>query len=266
LTEPEQDRLGRRYTENIEAFDFFLHAKEHQLRRTQEGLRRARELLEHAIELDPQFAGAYAILADNYRQEWMFGWRRDEGVLDEALELATKAMRLDDKLPLVHSLLGWIHLWRKNHGDAENEAQLAVRLDPNFAEGYARLGHIVAFAGRPEEGINLIRKALRLDPHSPFLYFFFLGHAHASARQDREAVDAFRRALIRNPDHIGSRHYLAVSLWYLGYVAEAKAQLAALTKLDPNFSVNALARRIPHSNPEILERHVAALRALEAPD
>lgn len=266
LTEPEQDRLARRYTENLEAFDLFLRAKERQLRRTQEGLREARELLENAIQLDASFAGAHAVLADNYRQEWTFGWRRDEGMLDEALKLATKAISLDATLPLAHSLLGWIYLWHKKHDEAEKEAQLAVQLDPNFAEGYARLGHIVALAGRPEEGIGLIRKALRLDPHSPFLYSFFLGHALASLRRDQEAVDALRRALSRNPEHIGSRQYLAASLWHLEYLDEAKAEAEALLRVDPDFSVNAIASRIPEKRQQMLDRHVAALRALQLPD
>ena len=172
----------------------------------------------------------------------------------------------DATLPLAHSLRGWIYLWHKKHDEAEKEAQLAVQFDPNFAEGYARLGHIVAIAGRPEEGIGLIRKALRLDPHSPFLYSFFLGHALASLRRDQEAVDALRRALSRNPEHIGSRQYLAASLWHLEYLDEAKAEAEALLRVDPDFSVNAIASRIPEKRQQMLDRHVAALRALQLPD
>lgn len=266
LTEHEENRLANRYTDNLEAFDLFLHAREHQLRRTREGVAQAGRILEQVIELDPSFAGAYAVLAENHRQEWMYGWRRDETLLGEALRLATKAIKLDQTLPLAHSLLGWIHLWHKNHQEAESEAKLAVRLDPNYAEGYARLGHIVDHAGRPQEAIDLIGKALRLDPHSPFIHLFFLGHAYASLRQDGEAVDALRRAVTRNPDHIGTRQYLATSLWYLGYVEEARIHAQALLRVDPNFSINATAGRIPFQNKDVLERHVAALRALEIPD
>jgi tetratricopeptide (TPR) repeat protein len=229
-------------------------------------LAQAESILNQVIDLDPGFAAAYAVLAENHRQEWMYGWHHRQTVLDEALEYASKAVDLDDKLPIAHSLLGWIHLWRKNHDAAEREAQLAVQLDPNFAEGYARLGHIVDLAGRPLEAIDLIKRALRLDPHSPFIHLFWLGHAYASLRQDKEAVDTLRRAAIRNPDHIGTRHYLAASLWYLGYLDEAKAQAEALLRVDPNFSVSAIAGRIPHRNKEVLERHVAALRALGVPD
>lgn len=266
LTEHEEERLAHRYTDNLEAFDLFLHAKEHQLRRTREGLAQAESILNRVIDLDPAFAAAYAVLAENHRQEWMYGWHHRKTVLDEALEYATKAVELDNKLPLAHSLLGWIHLWRKNHDAAERGAKLAVQLDPNFAEGYARLGHIVDLAGRPLEAIDLIKRALRLDPHSPFIHLFWLGHAYASLRQDKEAVDTLRRAVIRNPDHIGTRHYLAASLWYLGYRDEAKAQVEALLRVDPSFSVSAIASRIPHRNKDVLVRHVAALRALSVPD
>jgi adenylate cyclase len=75
----------------------------------------------------------------------------------------------------------------------------AIALDPNFAECYARLGQNLSFAGRPEEGIDLVKKAMRLDPHYPFTYLFYLGQAYEMMGKHEDAVAALKRCITRQP-------------------------------------------------------------------
>lgn len=209
--------------------------------------------------MDPAFAGAYALLSDNYRQEWIFGWREDPDVLERALELARTAVGMDDTLPLAHVLLGWIYAWRQQHEQAIDEARKGLALDPNSAEGCARLGHILDLAGRPEEAIPLIQTARRLDPHGPFLYPFFLGHAYQSLESYEEAIAAYQVALGHNPDHIGTREHLAAIYGLLGRDLEARAEAAEVLRLSPKFSIAREAQKMPYRDGAVLNRLIDGL-------
>ncbi len=100
LTVGEQGRVWRRYTENVEAYDFFLRGMEYHNRLTLEANVQARQLFEKALTLDPQFAAAYASLGWTYLREWGWQQSQDPQTLDRAFALAQKAIALDDSLPL----------------------------------------------------------------------------------------------------------------------------------------------------------------------
>jgi TolB-like protein/Tfp pilus assembly protein PilF len=259
LTTRERAGIERRYTENLEAYDLFLQAREVFFRRTREGTAQAGKLLERAIALDPKFAAAYALLAEICRSEWWYGWRDDEAALDQAVELARRGAALDDGLPFAHMFLGWIHLWRKEHDQAIAEAKRGLAFDPNSAEGHARLGHILDFAGRPGEGLPLIEKAMRLDPHYPFMYVFWLGHAFHSLQRYDEAVAAYQRTISRNPDFLYARLWLAAAYARLGRMEEAKAEAAEALRLSPDLSCLRLMQRLPLKDAATLARLVDAM-------
>jgi adenylate cyclase len=266
LTPRERANIERRYTENLEAYDLFLQAREGFWRRTREGAAQARTTLERAIALDPKFAAAYALLAEICRSEWWYGWRDDENALDRALELARRGVALDDSLPFAHMFLGWIHLWRKEHEQAIAEAKRCLALDPNNAEGHVRLGHILDHAGRPAEGIPFIEKAMRLDPHYPSLYLFWLGHAFHSLERYEEAIVAYQRTISRSPDFFYVRHFLAAVYAQLGRMEEARAEVAEALRMDPGFSGLRVAQRLPLKDPAALARLVDGLRKAGLPE
>ena len=141
--------------------------------------------------------------------------------------------------------LGWIHLWRKEHEQAIAEAKRCLELDPNNAEGHVRLGHILDQAGRPADGLPFIETAMRLDPHYPFLYIFWLGHAFQSMERCAEAVATFRRTISRNPEFAAAHLHLAAAYAQLGRTEEAKAEAAQTLRIDPSWSVQRVAQRLP---------------------
>jgi adenylate cyclase len=246
LTPHERASIAHRYTDNLEAYDLYLRARDHQMRRTREDAAKARETLERAVALDPNFAAAHALNAEIHRQEWMYEWRDPEGALDRAVELAQKAVRLDDQLAYAHMLLGWIHLWRKEHERAIDAARRSVELDPNNAEAWVRLGHALDFAGRPAEGIPLIEKAMRLDPHYPYIYRFWLGHAFQSLRRYDEAAAAYQRAIDLNPEFFGAHLHLVAAHHCRGDATQARAAAAAVIRLRPGFSIRREAAKLPY--------------------
>src|SRR5262249_17437125 len=154
-----------------------------------------RQLFERAIELDPQYAGAYAALSWAYLQEWLLQWSQDPQMLAQAFALAQRAAALDDSLPLVHSRLGLAYLLQKQHEQGITEGQKAITLGPNYAEGYALLGTIFIFAGRPAEAIAMAQQAMRLNPHDPFLSLVRLGFAYRVMGRHAEAITILKRVL-----------------------------------------------------------------------
>ena len=266
LTARERAVIERRYTDNIEAYDLFLQAREGYFRRTQEGAAQARAVLERAIALDPKFAAAYALLAEICRSEWWYRWRDDEHALDRALELARKGVALDDELPFAHMFLGWIHLWRKEHEQAIAEARRCLELDPDNAEGHGRLGHILDQAGRPAEGLPFIETAMRLDPHYPFLYIFWLAHAFQSMERYDEAIAAYRRTISRNPDFFSAHLQLAATYALLGRIEEATAEAAQALRRDPSCSVQRYAKRLPYKDAAVLARLIDGMRKAGLPE
>jgi TolB-like protein/class 3 adenylate cyclase/cytochrome c-type biogenesis protein CcmH/NrfG len=266
LTPRERAGIKRCYTDNLEAYDLFLQAREGYFRRTQEGAAQARTALERAIALDPKFAAAYALLAEIYRSEWWYWWRDDEHALERALELAQRAVALDDELPFAHMFLGWIHLWRNEHDQAIAEARRCVELDPDNAEGNGRLGHILDQAGRPAEGLPFIETAMRLDPHYPFLYIFWLAHAFQSMERYDEAIAAYQRTISRNPDFSSAHLQLAATYAQLGRMEEAKAEAAQTLRRDPGYSIQRYAKRLPLKDAAALARLVNGTRKAGLPE
>jgi adenylate cyclase len=260
LTEDEQKRLVRRYTDNMEAYDSLLQGLEYKNRYTREANVQARQRFERAIDLDPEFALAYALLGLTHFHEWSLGWSQDPQSLEQAFELAQRAIALDDSLPEAHAILGEVYLWKKRHGQAIAELEKTIALNPNDADGIARLGNILNWTGRPEEAIRLVKKAMRLNPVYPVWYLWNLGHAYFLTNRYEEAIETLNRVLDPNPDHLPAHVYLAASYGELGRQAEARAEAAECERLSPQTSTEAWRQRLPYKDQAVLERLFDSLR------
>jgi adenylate cyclase len=261
LTLWEQGFLVRKRTDNIEAYDYYLRGEAYFWRTTKEANVQARQMFEKAVELDPQYAEAYAALGWTYLFEWTWQWSQDPQALEQALELAQKAIALDDSVPSAHSLLSRVYQWKNQHEQAIAEGEQAIALDPNNADGYAILARTLNYAGRPAEAIGLVEKAMRLNPRYPVGYLFQLGHAYHLTGRHEEAIAALKSVLIRNPNNLGA-HIRLVFIYseQLGREEEARAEAVEVLRLSPNFSLEVWRQRLPYKDPAVLERYLAALR------
>jgi TolB-like protein/class 3 adenylate cyclase len=260
LTEDEQTRLVRNYTNNIEAYDYYLRGLEYFNRFTKEANVQAGQMHQKAIDLDPQFAAAYALLGLAQSQEWTQGWSQDPQTLERAFELAQKAIALDETLPLGYAILGEVYLHKKKHEKAIAAQQKAITLSPNDADGLGGLGGILSWAGRPEETVRLAKKAMRLNPLFPTEYLWNLGHAYYLLDRFEEAVETLNRARDRSSEYIPVIAYLTASYVELGRMEEARAQAAQFNRLSTRISIDVWRHRIPYKDKKIADRLISNCR------
>jgi adenylate cyclase len=258
LTQEEQARFRRFPTNNLEAYDALLRGLEYVNSSTQATNAQARQLFESAIALDPQYAAASALLGLTHLWDWTHQWSQDPQTLERAFALAQRAIALDDALPVAHRVLGYVYVWNKQYDQAIAEAERAITLDPNEAKGYATLAEIVAWAGRPQDVFGLVEKAMRLDPQQQADYAWASGHAYYLTGRYEEAITAFKRALVRSPNHLGAYAFLAASYSELDREEEARAAMAEVLRLSPQASYEGAKRTAPYKDQAVIERLLAA--------
>jgi adenylate cyclase len=184
-------------------------------RTTRDGNAEARRLFVKALDLDPNYAAAYLGLAWTHLQSWQFMWSTDREGLERARELAERAIALNESLVGAHHVLGQIYLWMKQHDRAIAEAEQAVALAPNDADGYETLAETLCWSGRPEECIQAIRTrcaSIRTTRTSTM----DTGPRLLLDRQRRQALDSFARRLKANPNFLPAHAYRAVLFTELG--------------------------------------------------
>jgi adenylate cyclase len=255
------EQAKRKRPDSLRAYDYFLRSLEPLNRWTLADCRAARALLEKAIELDPDYAEAHARLATTYLFEWFF--ENEPLLLERAAALADQALTLDETDSWSHITAGRVSLYRRQHEIAELHYDRAVVLNPNDADIAASMGLLLAYTGRPEEGISWAQRAMRLNPGHPDWYAENLGTAQMVGERYREAIASFR--LIANPP-AWMFAYLAISLIGDAALEEAQAAAAEAMRLSPGYSVERFVRSEPFRDAGTLARLADALRQAGFPD
>jgi len=246
LTEGEQARAVARGTNSLDAYLKCLQAYEYFNRINPEANEIAKQLAEEAISLDPEYAWPYYVLARTYiAAVWLGTSKSPEQSLAEATELLKKALALDDTFAEAHGVLGFLYSMAKQYEKGVAEAEKAVALNPNSAESHVRLGKTLTFAGRFEESIPEYKKAIRLDPIPPQLYLWSLGLSYAYTGQYEEAIEWCEKAVVQEPNDLLARIMMTVVYSWSGKDEEARAEAAEVLRINPNFSLEIFAERVP---------------------
>ncbi|MFD1981468.1 adenylate/guanylate cyclase domain-containing protein [Mesorhizobium newzealandense] len=261
LTEGDRQRLAPEHPRNAEAYDCFLRGRELWHRLTKETNVAARDLLQRAIELDPKFASAHAFIALTHGLDYLNRWSASPPEsMAQAEEVATRAVALDDSDPWAHWALAIAKLYTRRHDGAIGEAEHAIALNPNFAEGHVILGEALYYSGRPEEALESFARGKTLNPYFPDVLLHFQALAAFQLGRYEEAVDLLMQRLARNAVTDVSRALLAACYGHLGRFAEARAAWQEVLRLNPDYSLEYRRKVLPYKNPADFELVVDGLR------
>jgi adenylate cyclase len=226
-----RDRAKSKPTENMAAYECVLAGKTLHHRRSPEANKQALQMLERAIDLDPNYAHAHAWKACVMGQAWTNGWARDrDGTWRQVMRELDTALSLDENDSDVHRILAAVNLVGRDHDQAAYHQSRALQLNPNDDLIVVQQGEILTWHGRAEEGIGWVQKAMRLNPYHPERFWSHLARAYFLAGRYGEAVEALHR--ISTLD-VNQRALLVASLAQLDNDDAARAQAAGLLDSDP---------------------------------
>lgn len=200
LSPSEIREIAKKPTANIEAYDFYLKGRDYYSKEGKASIDFAMRMYEKALEIDPDFALAYAGLGDAYVNKYMTYFDKSTAWLDEAERTCKRALNLDPTLPEAHRALGRVYQFKKKYPEAQNEFQKAVQLKPDYTEGYRSLAWLFLEEGRLEEVIKTGQKALETRPLDKETYLL-LGLAYQDQKNDKKALEMFDQALDIAPDY-----------------------------------------------------------------
>ena len=253
---------SRQITHNSDAYDKFTFGRTRfYLYANKEENDAAREFFEAAVELDPNFAPAYAMLAWTHIFDVINGWVENrEKVMAKSIALAEKAIALDDTQPIAYFVRGLAYREMRDYIKAMVDAEKAIEIDPNYANGYMLLSSLYYFAGRPEEGLELIRKSMRLHPHHPYNYSLHLGQVYFVMKQYDEAIKALEQAVSSHPSSERLHVWLAAAYAYAGMIDEAGWEIDQVQMINPAFSLDNIRRSYPFKDDVDREHFIEGLR------
>jgi adenylate cyclase len=248
VREAELQRIQRRPTENLTAYEAFTRGTSHHNRQTRDDERRARQLFERAIELDPSYADAYWGLGVTLEAETgrTFGTGGDPKQREESLvraeQAARRALELDAFNPRALTLLGYVTAEQGRLEEGLAAVARAAELAPSLAEPHTVLAALQARAGNLPTALQSATRAMRLDPRVGG-GASLLGRIRYQAGRIDTGVMWLEQARAANPDDILTRVWLASHYEGVGRHGEASALVEELLRIEPDLTADAAAAR-----------------------
>ena len=209
LTREEKKRLTKSYTQNTEAYQFYLKGRHHWKRWTEEGFYKAIGYFQQAVEKDPSYALAYVGIAESYA---LLGWNSflpPKDAFPQGKAAAMTALQLDPDLGEAHTPLAavlWLHDWQWQ--EAQREFKRTLELNPTYPTANHWHAEFLMMMGRPVEAIAQMKKSQALDPLS-LIINVAIGWACYLARRYDEALEQLLRTVELDPN-------FPVTYWILG--------------------------------------------------
>ncbi|MGD9003673.1 MAG: adenylate/guanylate cyclase domain-containing protein, partial [Desulfobacterales bacterium] len=264
LTEGEQARVDAGGTNNLEAYLKFLQARDNVNKLNIEGNALGKKLAQEAIDMDPNYAMAYRVLAAANRMDVLLGISKSpKESMGTCIKLLKKAIELDETYAEAYGALGFTLSLIGQHDKAVATAEKAVSLDPNSATTYAMLGHTFRLADRPKEAITSYTKAIRLNPLPPSFYLFGLGLSYSLDGQYEKGIEWCEKAVRENPDNFFARIILTAVYSMAGRYEEARVEGIEALRINPKYSLAKAEKRAKY---KYKDKMFAALRKAGLPE
>jgi serine/threonine-protein kinase len=234
LTGNQEEQLNRTYTKDTEAYQLFLRGRYYLNMRTQDGFNRAIDSFQKAIQRDPDFALAYAGLADAYALLSNWGFLPSIEGYPKAKAASLKALQLDDSLAEAYTSLGSIQSsYDWNWQEAEKSFRQAISINPNLANAHHWYSFYLSTTGRHEEALVEMQEALQLDPLSMIINAN-MGYTLYVARKYNQALDQLKKTIELDPNFAITYQYLGYTYEQMGKFDQALQSLKKATALDPD--------------------------------
>ncbi len=252
-------------TSNLKALECYWRAEEHFFRFMKEDNAAARQWAQKAVELDPKFAGAWALMGWTHLFEVNFGWSQSPPQsMEGALECCQKAIGLSDSCAKAYALMGYINLLNRKFDESIENGEKAVSINPNDPIMLSILAAIMHYNGKFDESIALAKNAMRLSPYYPALILLPLSWSYSSAGRYEEALAVGELLLARAQkgefSPLLAHLYLAEAYVGLGQEHKARAHAEEVLKINPNFSLANYRKSMFYKDSAHSEPHIDALR------
>ena len=264
----EIERARRKRPQDMGAYDYTMRAMRHVWMLEKDETAKALELLEKALDLDPDYPLALALLGWCWAQHSVYNWVGDvEAAQKKALGLGERAAELSSDDPLILTVLGTVHTFARNYGAARVMLERAVAIDPNAAWALSRLGWLETYSSNPEAARGYFERAMRLSPLDPMNFNNLVGTAcsYQVEGDDPKAAELFERALSERPNAHWVHRNLSAALYGAGRIDEAKASAARLIAAYPTFTIADFQAAMVFRR-DVLDRIGAQLSALGVPE
>jgi tetratricopeptide (TPR) repeat protein len=232
LSPEEEERLQKSPTDNLEAYNLYLKGRWFWNKRTKEGLQEAIKYFKDAIEIDTNYALAYAGLADSYWMLHDYGYIPEKDARTISKSYVMKALEIDPNLAEAHTTLASIKMNEWDWEGAKREYERAIQLNPNYATAYQWYANYFSYIkGQHEEAVNMAKRARELDPLSPVVNQN-VGRRFYIARQYDQAIEEINKALQIAPDFFPSHRVLGLAYLAKGMNSEAIEELKRAVDLS----------------------------------
>jgi adenylate cyclase len=261
LTVGEEARVHAKSTDNLDAYLNYLQAFRWITHPTRKGIVQARQLLEEAIALDPNYADAYRQLGTTHWIEIIHGFSKSPSEsLETAIKLTQKAITLDDSNGLAYSILGIYLTRRRQYDKAIKSGERGYALEPNSAVAVFLYAKILEFSDRPQEALPLCEEAMRLQPIPTNNLLRIYATILRSAGRYEEGIPLLKRAIDQESDDLLSHIVLTECYWLSGRKEEARSEVAEVLRINPKFSLERYEKTRPDKNRVKVKMRINALR------
>ncbi|HYC65961.1 MAG TPA: adenylate/guanylate cyclase domain-containing protein [Reyranellaceae bacterium] len=244
LEAAQTDQVARMKPSSLAAYECVLAAKVLHHRSNREDNAEALKLVERAIALDPDYAHARAWRGCILGQAWGYGWLPDS-TLDEVVFELGRAVAIDDNDPDVHRILAAVCILRNDLAKARYHQDRALTLNPNYDLVVVQMGELFTWLGQADEGVEWIRRAMKLNPHHPARFWSHLGKAHFVGKQYSQAIEAFMHLATMDAQQ---HAFVAACYGWLGDRTAAAAHVGRIRQLDPQLDVAKLMATMHYAN------------------
>lgn len=257
----ENERVKRKRPENMEAWELVMRFQPLFWRMNGADLLEAQNLLLEAIERDPDYALAHALLGFSYVWGAWMGWGKyPRHQLPLAEPAARRALELDDQEPWAHLAMSTANGYARRHDEAIAETRRALELNPNLSFAHAWLGILLGYAGHVELADESLDRTLRISPRDPFnaMLPVFRAIGYFTAGRDAEVCELTQGALRVRPDMLGAWRLYTISSAQLGNVEDARRGMDETKRLQPTITLEWAENFSPWVRAQDRERYLDA--------